>query len=75
VAFAVFLATIFILNTTFLPRKSRRAPSQRGRPRHRRVPVQIQSDVIPQVQLIFVISVDIHAFGTAFLAGVLQDGA
>jgi hypothetical protein len=31
-------------------------------------------DVIPQIQLIFVISVAIHAFGDGILAGVLQDG-
>ncbi len=75
VAFAVFLATIFILNSTFLPRMieagtqiSEDAPNLGG------VPVQIQSDVIPTVQLIFVISVVIHAFGDGILAGVLQDG-
>ncbi len=75
VAFAVFLATIFILNSTFLPRMieagtqiSSDAPDIGG------VPVQIKSDVIPQVQLIFVISVVIHAFGDGILAGVLQDG-
>jgi flagellar protein FlaJ len=75
VAFAVFLATIFILNSTFLPRMveagsqiAEDAPDIGG------VPVQIKSDVIPQVQLIFIISVVIHAFGDGILAGVLQDG-
>ena len=75
VAFAVFLATIFILNSTFLPKMieagtqiSEDAPDIGG------IPVQIKSDVIPQVQLIFVISVVIHAFGDGILAGVLQDG-
>jgi flagellar protein FlaJ len=75
VAFAVFLATIFILNTTFLPRMieagnqiSEDAPDIGG------VPVQVKSDVVPQVQLIFIISVVIHAFGDGILAGVLQDG-
>ena len=75
VAFAVFLATIFILNSTFLPKMieagtqiSEDAPDIGG------VPVEIKSDVIPQVQLIFVISVVIHAFGDGILAGVLQDG-
>jgi len=75
VAFAVFLATIFILNSTFLPRMveagtqiSEDAPGIGG------IPVQIQSDIIPTVQLIFVISVVIHAFGDGILAGVLQDG-
>jgi len=75
VAFAVFLATIFILNSTFLPKMieagtqiSEDAPDIGG------MPVEIKSDVIPQVQLIFVISVVIHAFGDGILAGVLQDG-
>jgi len=75
VAFAVFLATIFILNSTFLPRMveagttiSEDAPDIGG------VPVQVQADVVPQVQLIFIISVVIHAFGDGILAGVLQDG-
>jgi flagellar protein FlaJ len=75
VAFAVFLATIFILNSTFLPRMveagtqiSEDAPDIGG------VPVQVQADVVPQVQLIFVIAVVIHAFGDGILAGVLQDG-
>lgn len=75
VAFAVFLATIFILNSTFLPKMieagtqiSEDAPDIGG------IPVQIKSDVIPQVQLIFVVSVVIHAFGDGILAGVLQDG-
>ncbi len=75
VAFAVFLATIFILNTTFLPQMVK-AGSQigEGAPAVGDVPVQVQSDVIPQVQLVFVISVVIHAFGDGILAGVLQDG-
>jgi len=75
VAFAVFLATIFILNSTFLPRMveagtqiSEDAPDIGG------IPVQVQADVVPQVQLIFIISVVIHAFGDGILAGVLQDG-
>ncbi|MCG7841063.1 MAG: hypothetical protein MIO87_04020 [Methanomassiliicoccales archaeon] len=75
VAFAVFLATIFILNSTFLPRMveagtqiSEDAPDIGG------VPVQVKADVVPQVQLIFIISVVIHAFGDGILAGVLQDG-
>ncbi|MCG7844543.1 MAG: type II secretion system F family protein [Methanomassiliicoccales archaeon] len=75
VAFAVFLATIFILNSTFLPRMveagttiSEDAPDIGG------VPVQVKADVVPQVQLIFVISVVIHAFGDGILAGVLEDG-
>ena len=38
------------------------------------MPATIKTDIIPQIQLIFVISVVIHAFGDGILAGVLQDG-
>jgi hypothetical protein len=38
------------------------------------LPNQIQTDIIPQVQLVFVISVAIHAFGDGILAGVLENG-
>jgi archaeal flagellar protein FlaJ len=75
VSFAVFLVTIFIMNSTFLPKMieagsqiSDDATDIGG------VPVMIKSDIIPQVQLIFIISVVIHAFGDGILAGVLQDG-
>lgn len=77
VAFGVFLATIFILNTTFLPnmetagRDVAEGAEQAG---ITSLPNSIQTDVIPQVQLIFIISVAIHAFGDGILAGVLQDG-
>jgi flagellar protein FlaJ len=75
VAFAVFLATIFILNSTFLPRMVEAGTQiSEGAPDIGGIPVQVQADVVPQVQLIFVISVVIHAFGDGILAGVLQDG-
>ena len=38
------------------------------------LPVQVKSEVVPQINLIFFISVIIHAFGDGILAGVLQDG-
>jgi archaellum biogenesis protein FlaJ (TadC family) len=38
------------------------------------LPATIQTEVIPTVQLIFIVSVVIHAFGDGILAGVLQDG-
>jgi flagellar protein FlaJ len=75
VAFAVFLATIFILNSTFLPQMIKAGNQiSEGTENMSGVPIQVQSDVVPEVQLIFVISVVIHAFGDGILAGVLQDG-
>jgi flagellar protein FlaJ len=71
IAFFVFLATIFILNTTFLPSMAKaggQASDAGGGG------VGINAKIIPQVQLIFMISVMIHAFGDGILAGVLQDG-
>ncbi|NLX46622.1 MAG: type II secretion system F family protein [Euryarchaeota archaeon] len=76
VAFAVFLATIFILNSTFLPEmvKAGSSISEGTENIGASIPVQVQSDVVPQINLIFFISVVIHAFGDGILAGVLQDG-
>lgn len=77
VAFAVFIATIFILNTTFLP-KMMEAGSQVADATDKAgvsgSMVTIQTDVIPTVQTLLVLSVIIHAFGDGILAGVLQDG-
>ena len=77
VAFAVFIATIFILNTTFLP-KMMEAGSQVAEATDKAgvsdSMVTIQTDVIPIVQTLLVLSVVIHAFGDGILAGVLQDG-
>jgi flagellar protein FlaJ len=77
VAFAVFIATIFILNTTFLP-KMMEAGTQVAEATEKAGAsgslVTIQTDVIPTVQTLLVLSVVIHAFGDGILAGVLQDG-
>jgi flagellar protein FlaJ len=77
VSFAVFLATIFILNTTFLPNMKVAGEQVAEGAKAAGItslPNQIQTDIIPQVQLIFVISVAIHAFGDGILAGVLENG-
>ena len=77
VAFAVFIATIFILNTTFLP-KMMEAGSQVAEATEKAGAgggmMTIQTDVIPVVQTLLVLSVVIHALGDGILAGVLQDG-
>jgi flagellar protein FlaJ len=77
VSFMVFIATIFILNTTFLPKmeEAGRQVAAGAEAAHiTNMPATIKVDVIPSVQLIFVVSVVIHAFGDGILAGVLQDG-
>ena len=77
VAFAVFLATIFILNATFLPKMAEagaQVSAGAAAAGITNMPATIKTDIIPQIQLIFVISVVIHAFGDGILAGVLQDG-
>ena len=77
IAFFVFLATIFILNSTFLPRMAEAGSSVAEGAENAGItnmPATIQADVIPQVQFVFVAAIIIHAFGDGILAGVLQDG-
>lgn len=77
IAFMVFIATIFILNSTFLP-KMAEAGAQVAEGAEAAgitsMPATIQTEVIPQVQFIFIVAVVLHAFGDGILAGVLQDG-
>ncbi|WP_019178441.1 type II secretion system F family protein [Methanomassiliicoccus luminyensis] len=77
IAFAVFIATIFILNTTFLPKMMEAGASvAEGAEKAgiTNMPVNIKTDVIPTIQILFVLAVIIHAVGDGILAGVLQDG-
>ncbi|MBI0584599.1 MAG: type II secretion system F family protein [Methanomassiliicoccus sp.] len=77
IAFAVFIATIFILNSTFLPKMIEAGQSVAAGAEAAGVtslPVSIKTDVIPTIQMLFIISVAIHAFGDGILAGVLADG-
>jgi len=77
VSFVVFIATIFILNTTFLPKmeEAGRSVAEGAEAAGiENMPATIQTAVIPTIQLIFIVSVVIHAFGDGILAGVLQDG-
>jgi len=77
VSFVVFIATIFILNTTFLPKmeEAGRSVAEGAEAAGiENMPATIQTAVIPTIQLIFIVSVVVHAFGDGLLAGVLQDG-
>ncbi len=80
IAFAVFIFTIFILNSTFLPKMveagsavAEGTEDLAGGGSMGGIAL-IHTDVIPTVQIIFIISVIIHAVGDGILAGVLQDG-
>ncbi|MDW5561696.1 MAG: type II secretion system F family protein [Methanomassiliicoccus sp.] len=78
VAFAVFIATIFILNSTFLPKMTEAGQQVASGAEKAGVDTSglatIKVNVIPTIQMVFVISVLIHAFGDGILAGVLGDG-
>ncbi|MDI3483389.1 MAG: archaeal flagellar protein FlaJ [Candidatus Methanomethylophilaceae archaeon] len=64
IAFFVFIATIFILNSVFLPAMSDVTADG----------TMINVGMIPAVQVVFVVSIIVHAVGDGIMAGVLQDG-
>lgn len=74
IAFFVFIATIVILNSTFLPQMVEAGSQMADGDELVDIPTTIEVDIIPQVQFLFVAAVVIHAFGDGILAGVLQDG-
>ena len=78
IAFAVFIATIFILNTTFLPKMMEAGQSVAEGAEKAGVDTAslatIKVNIIPVIQVLFIVSVVIHAFGDGILAGVLSDG-
>ncbi len=64
IAFFVFIATIFIMNSVFLPAMIE--TNVEGS--------MINVPIIEQVQVVFIVSVIVHAVGDGIMAGVLQDG-
>ncbi len=76
ISFMVFIATIFILNVTFLPKmvEAGNQVSAGAANIGQALPVNIDVTVVSTIQLIFIVAVVIHAFGDGILAGVLQDG-
>jgi len=78
VAFAVFIATIYILNSTFLPKMTEAGTAVAEGAEKAGIDTSslatINVGVIPTIQMLFIISVLIHAFGDGILAGVLSDG-
>ncbi len=76
-AFFVFLATIIILNTSFLPQmaKAGRAVSQSlANSAITNVPVRIAYENIPTIQFLFVLAAIIHGVGDGIMMGILRDG-
>lgn len=69
IAYFVFIATIFIMNGVFLPSMVDANVGADGGMS------MINIDVIAQIQVIFVLSVIVHAVGDGLMAGVLADGS
>ncbi len=64
IAFFVFIATIFIMNSVFLP--AMLETNIEG--------AMINVPIITEVQVVFVVSIIVYAVGNGIMAGVLQDG-
>ncbi len=79
IAFFVFIATILILQGQFLPkmeeagRQVSESAAEMGA--ENIAGVNIQTDVIPTITFIFLLSVVVHAVGDGVLAGVIQKGS
>jgi flagellar protein FlaJ len=79
IAFFVFIATILILQGQFLPKMEEAGASvseQAEKAGIGEIPgVSIQTDIIPAVSFVFLLSVIVHAVGDGLLAGVIQKGS
>lgn len=76
ISFAVFLATIAILESSFIP-QIQKAGSQLGQSgglSGGAVPTQINTLEIGAVTIAFYLAVVVHALGDGIMAGVIQDG-
>ncbi len=76
-AFGVFVATIFILNSSFLPQmgKAGRAVAESLKNSAvTNVPVQIAYEDIPTIKFLFVMATLIHGVGDGIMIGLLKDG-
>jgi flagellar protein FlaJ len=79
IAFFVFIATILILQGQFLPKMEEAGATvseQAAKQGVGEIPgVSIQTDIIPSVSFVFLLSVLVHAVGDGILAGVIQKGS
>jgi len=68
IAYFVFIATIFIMNSVFLPSMLNTDVEGSG-------VSMVNISVIAQIQIIFILSVIVHAVGDGLMAGVLANGS
>ena len=76
-AFFVFLATIIILNDSFLPQMAKAGKavaSSLANSAITNVPVQIAYENIPTIQFMFVLATLMHGVGDGIMMGILRDG-
>ncbi len=76
-SFFVFLATIIILNTSFLPQMSKAGKAvaaSLAKTTMTNIPVSISYQSIPMIEFLFVISVIMHGVGDGIMMGILKDG-
>ncbi len=79
IAYFVFIATILILQGQFLPKMKEAGQTvsdQAAKAGIGDIPgVNIQTEIIPTISFIFLLSVIVHAIGDGILAGVIQNGS
>ncbi|NPA75002.1 MAG: type II secretion system F family protein [Euryarchaeota archaeon] len=76
-SFFVFLATIIILNTSFLPQMGKAGRAVAESLAHSAVtniPVQIAYQTIPTIRFMFVLATIMHGVGDGIMIGLLRDG-
>lgn len=76
-SFFVFLATIIILNTSFLPQMAKAGKAVEdslAKTTMTNIPVKISYQSIPTIKFMFVISVIMHGVGDGIMMGILKDG-
>ncbi len=76
-AFFVFLATIIILNVSFLPQMAKAGKAVEASLAHAaitNVPVKISYQSIPTIRFMFVLATLMHGVGDGIMMGILRDG-
>ncbi len=76
-SFFVFLATIIILNTSFLPQMAKAGKAVEESLSHLampNVPVKIAYENIPTIKFMFVLATIMHGVGDGIMMGILRDG-
>ena len=76
-SFFVFLATIIILNTSFLPQMAKAGKAVEESLQNTaitNVPVKIAYENIPVIRFMFVLATIMHGVGDGIMMGILRDG-